>query len=185
MSDEASQASVTIFTQAHRYDGAIVNRGFRLADLLTDSSTSSIELHDAVVVSSAPARSELRSERVLLRKQDILLAIPPEEHEAPVRRKNNRVEKRRFAVALTLSHAIVSGVTQLPHRTARELLLSDSAQLADFLAVMEGKVHWANLPQMPDRCHVMLVRRSAIEAIQFFEELPATPGLLREELARS
>lgn len=164
--DRRDYTKVDAVIEHYRYTGLVATRGWRLAEVLNDGSTSIVELEQVVIQSVAHGRELLRCDSMVLRKDAILLAFPHGEHEAPIRRANNRVEKRQFGAVVTLHEAVLSGLVHLPDRSTARMLLAEDSTLPRFIAITNVAVHSAPQGLMPARCGVIIVQRKFIEAAE-------------------
>ncbi len=165
---------IDLLTHSHRFAGLIDTHGYRLADILNDATTSIVELEDAVVSSRGTRPDEvqsLRSARLLVRKQDVLAAFLGGNHEAPVRRSNNRIERRRRGAMILLPALMLSGIVHLPSRVTAESFLVANSLLPSYLALTNVAIHSSEF-LLPDVSYeVAIIRREWIEALELSGEL--------------
>ncbi len=156
---------VHVFGACHHYRGYVLNEDRRLAEVLSDSNKTILELHDATVAGAGVRPVEVRCGSINLLKKDFLLVIPEGRHEAPVRRCNNFQQKVQYGAVLTMAGYVLSGMVHLPTRATPWMLLDEDANVADFFGMTGITIHSAPHDWAPKHCDVAVVRRGAIEAL--------------------
>lgn len=162
---------IDLLTRSHRYCGLISTRGFRLSDILNDATSSVLELEDVRVTTKGVRPAELHSPRLQLRKQDVLGVFLAGEHEAPVRRSNNRVERRRHGVLIMLPELMISGIVHLPSRVMADTFLTVNSLLPAFLGLTNITIHSCTFRMSEEPYEVAIIRRDWIEALELSAEL--------------
>ena len=165
MQSEQATMLVDVITRHCRYSGSVAHRGYRLADVLRDPSTDVLEMNQTLV--STAAGTDVRCERIFLKKNSILLAIPKGEYEAPTRRLQRYKHKDRYEAMIVLPGHILSGVVRLPGRVVPRMLLDEGNDtLPSFIGVTDVTIHGAIHGLAPSRCDVAIIRRQCIESVQ-------------------
>jgi hypothetical protein len=162
---------VDLLTQTHRFLGSIPTHGFRLADLLNDGNSSILEMQDVLVSTQGVRPTELQAPHLLLRKQDVLAAFLSGDHEAPLRRSNNRVERRRHGAMFMLPGMMLSGIVHLPGRIPSDAFLAANSLLPPFLALTNPTIHSSLFKLRDEPYEVAIIRREWIEAMELSGEL--------------
>jgi hypothetical protein len=180
MSDERATTEVDVLTDHHHYSGRLVHREVRLADILSDARFEVMELSDVVLRTEGVRSMELRCGHVLLKKQDVLLAIPRGSYEAPIRRRNNYQKRDRYAALIAVPGIVFSGVIYLPPRLDPRLILDENSGLPRFFGLTNVTVHGSIRRFAPSKCDTVIVRRGAIESVQLapkpLPDLPSEPA---------
>ena len=164
-SDQATTL-VDVITQHCRYTGSVENRGYRIADILSDPSSDILEMREARVNTGGAAGTDVRCKQILLKKSRILLVIPKGTYEAPIHRLHRYVEKDRYGAMIVLPGYILSGIVHLPARTLPWVILDKDTTLPSFIGVTDVTVHSAVHGFAPLQCDVAIVRRQSIESVQ-------------------
>ncbi len=165
MSSLQETTPVDVITRHHRYSGLVINQGYRVADVLSDSRTDILEMRDTVVTVGGARPSEMSFRRILLRKDQVLMAILKGEHEAPLRRRNKYVEKERFGAIVVLPGYVLSGILHLPPQAVPSMLLIENTTLPSFIGMTSVTVHGSVFDFVPSQCDVAIIRRPYIESI--------------------
>ena len=180
---------VEVITREHRYRGLAVNRGRRLADVLSSANSDFLEMREALVSTIGCQHAEIRCGQILLKKEDILLAIPKGKHEAPGHRRNKYVEKDCFGAIIFLRGYTLSGLLHLGSQAAADTILGENSSVPVFIGVTNVTVHGA--AEELDLCggNTVIVRRRSIEAVQLTARPVSKPqpsgGKTQEEQPRS
>lgn len=174
MNPQPPGTHVDLLTRTHRYTGTVATHGFRLADQLNSGSSSILEIEDVLVSSQGIRPTELRAPHLLMRKQDVLAAFLAGDHEAPLRRSNNRVERRRHGAMFILPDLMLSGIIHLPGRVPPDAFLATTSVLPTFLALTTPTIHSSSFPIMEQEYEVAIIRREWIEALELAGELVPT-----------
>lgn len=170
MHSESPMARITVFTRSHRYCGLVETRGYRVADLLNDGNTAVLPTKDVAIADNRKREAEFHCEELLLRKRDILVALLSGEHEAPVRRNNNRTPRRHYGAVILLPGLAISGIAHMPGRVLPQTLVQDGSILPPFLAVTNVDFHSSVYEGLPAETTLAVVQRECIEAYQLSEE---------------
>ncbi|HYW79669.1 MAG TPA: hypothetical protein VE890_08835 [Thermoguttaceae bacterium] len=181
MHEDNTFTTITAITAHHRYTGELPSRGYRIADILNDSSTNVLKLHDAIASGSGVRVQDVRFDEVVLKKESVLIVIPQGKYEAPRRRRNRYIERDRYGAMVSLPGYILSGVIHLPTKPVPSFLLAENSTLPDFMGMTNVTVHSSMHDFTPTDCGVLIVRRSALEAVQLTTHALAK----REDLAES
>ncbi|MEE8452767.1 MAG: hypothetical protein V3R99_12660 [Thermoguttaceae bacterium] len=168
---------IAVFTLHHRYTGKVPSRGFRVADVLNDGNTDVLTLHDAMASGSGMCVQDVHFDEVVLKKNSVLIVVPQGKYEAPRRRRNRYIERDRYGAMVALPGYVLSGVMHLPTKPVASFLLAENSTLPDFMGMTNVTVHSSMHDFMSSDCGVLIVRRSAIEAVQ----LTAHPLAKRED----
>jgi hypothetical protein len=174
---EQDGTPVDVITQHHRYAGLVVNRGYRLSDILGDGNREVVEIRETRASTGGTRSADVRCRQVFLKKENILLVVPKGKYEAPIRRRNNFVGKDRYAAVIVLPGHVLSGIVHLPPRAIPSMLLDESSPLPGFIGVTNVTVHSSISDFAPPHCDVVIVRRGSIEAVQLTAQpLPKPEG---------
>ena len=170
MNDESPLTRVRVLTRSHRYSGLVETRGRRVADLLNDGNTAVLPMADVAIADNGKRDAEFHCEDILLRKRDILVALLYGEHEAPIRRNNNRTQRRHYGAVILLPGLVLSGIAHMPGRVLPQTLVQEDSILAPFVAVTDVAVHSSAYEGMPAEAALAVVQRQWIEAYQLSPE---------------
>jgi hypothetical protein len=177
MPGEQAATPVDVITHHHHYSGLVRTEGVRLADILSDCRLEVLEMHETVLRTEGVRSAELRCGQILLKKKELLLAIPKGSYEAPVRRHNNYQKKERYGAVITMPGLLLSGVVHLPPRATPWMLLDDQAGLPRFFGVTNVTVHGSIHRFTPSQCDTVILHRELIEGVQLTERpLPEQRG---------
>lgn len=177
MHEDSTSTPTTVITLHHRYTGELPSRGFRVADVLNDSGTDVLTLHNALASGSGMRVQDVHFDEVVLKKKSVLIVVPQGRYEAPRRRRNRYIERDRYGAMVSLPGYILSGVMHLPSKPVGSFLLAENSTLADFMGITNVTVHSSMHDFLPTDCGVLIVRRAAIEAVQ----LTTRPLVKRED----
>lgn len=166
MGNEQVTTPVDVITRDCRYTGSVATRGFRLSDILSDQRTDILEMHETLTSVAGTRSTDVRWKEVFLKKNSILLVIPKGKYEAPIRRRNNYVERHRYGAMIVLPGHILSGIVHLPARTNSWMVLDEDAALPSFIGVTDVTVHKSIYDFIPAHCDVVILRRHSIESAQ-------------------
>ncbi len=171
MSGNNETAIVELLTAHCRYRGHLVSRGYRVADVLNESTTSVVEMRNASVGLLRPENDaqdnvprNLRCSHLWLKKADLLVAIPLGPHEAPTRRANHFQAKNHYPALVALGGCLLSGILHASRAIVPALLLTDDSPLSPFIAMTDVTVHASDGMLCEPNYEVVIVRRLAIEA---------------------
>jgi len=170
-------AIVDVVTANHLYRGQVTTGGRRLADVLSDSSRATVEMHDVVVRSPGEQSEDRHGHHLILSKKDILLVVPQGRYEAPIRRHNNYQLKQPYPVMVVLPGYVVIAVAHLPPRANPWMLIDDSAGLPAFFGLTEVTVQSSPHGFVPSQCETVIVHRRRIEAVELCQEPAGKPPL--------
>ena len=172
MATDLNTICVEVFSTSCRYQGLVVNRGIRLADLLSDPTSDLLEIQDVVVHPHGYPSAGVRCPQVLVKKSDVLVVIPQGNAQSPERRTTLHGTKNQYGVFLVLPGYLLMGVVQLPERSGPLTLLSEQSTLPGFVAVGSVLLHTSVPGCDPQNHELALIRRDSIEAIHLTSELP-------------
>ena len=166
MSGEQETVLAELITQNHRYSGAIEVQGRRLADVLSDARLDILEMQQVLMTGAGARPVEIRCGQVLIKKKDVLIALPRGVYEAPVRRRNNYKKKQRFGAMVVLCGYTLSGVIYLPARTRPWALIDPKSELSNFFGLTDVTLHGSPNSLIPSHSDTAIIQRQAIEAMQ-------------------
>jgi len=173
MSNDEATILVDVITRDCWYSGSVVHRGFRLTDILNDGTSDILTMFDAVTGIVGTGTANVRWKQVLLRKDRVLMAIPKGSHEAPIRRRNNYLEKNQYGAMIVLPGHLISGIVHLPSRGKPAMLLEENSTLSGFMPVTDVTVHNSNHDFAATRFNVAIIQRRFIESVQLtLQRLP-------------
>jgi hypothetical protein len=76
MAIDRNTICVEVFSSSCCYQGLVVNRGIRLADMLSDPTSDLLEIQDVVVHPHGYPSAGIRCPQVLIKKSEVLAVIP-------------------------------------------------------------------------------------------------------------
>ncbi len=171
MAIDRNTICVEVFSSSCCYQGLVVNRGIRLADMLSDPTSDLLEIQDVVVHPHGYPSAGIRCPQVLIKKSEVLAVIPQGNFPPPEWRTNLRGTKNQYGVCLVLPGYLLMGVVQLPERSGRLTLLSGQSTLPSFVAVGSVILHTSVPGCEPQNHECAIIRRESIEAIHLTPEL--------------
>ena len=157
---------VEVITQHCRYTGSLATRGERVSDILSDSSTDVIEIHETLTNVVGAGATDVRWKQLFLKKEQILMVVPKGSYEAPLRRSYLYVEKPRYGAMVILPGTVLSGILHLPDRANPLMLLNEHSSLAGFVGMTGVTVHNSVHDLGEGGFEVVILRRLAIESLQ-------------------
>ena len=172
MAIDRNTISVEVFSRCCRYQGLVVNRGIRLADVLSDPTSNLLKIQDVVIHPHGYPSAGVRCPQVLVKKSEVLLAIPQGNGQPPDWRTDLHGTKNQYGVCLVLPGYLLMGVVQLPERLGPLALLSEQSTLPSFVGVGSVILHISVPGCEPQHHELAIIRRDSIEAIHLTPELP-------------
>jgi len=158
---------VEFYTLNHIYRGLFENRGHRLADLLNTATSNIVQLVDVSIRSAATDRAEpLHCERLQIKKDQILMARPIGDYEAPMRRVYCYMDKPKYYAQIVLPGYTLTGTIYLPERANTMFILREGGVLPSFVALTGVRVHPAAAAAHPFDSPVMIFCRHFVEAAE-------------------
>ena len=177
MQNEEGSTPVTVITRYHRYTGMLANQGFRIADIFNDHRTDLLEMYDVLATGVGTGSKDVRFDRIVLKKDSVLLVLPQGKYEAPVHRRNRYIERDHYGAMVAMPVCILSGILHMPIKPIPSLVLAENSTLPEFLAMANVIAHNSLHNLIPTQCDVAILQRRAIESLQ----LTAQPLTRRRE----
>ena len=171
MAIDINAISVEVFSNSCRYSGQVVNRGIRLADVLSDPTSDLLEIQDVIVHPHGYPSAGVRCPQVLVKKSEVLVVIPQGNFPPPERRNCFHGTKNLYGVFLVLPGYLLIGVVQLPERSGPLTLLSEQSTLPSFVTVGNVMLHTSVPGCEPQNHELAIIRRDSIEGIHLTSEL--------------
>lgn len=166
MNSEKATMQADVITRDCWYAGEVANQGFRLADVLNEATTDILKMYETVTGIVGCEAANVRWKEVLLRKRNILMALPKGSHEAPIRRQNNFLDKNRYGAMIVLPGHVLSGIVYLPSRGNPLMLMEEASTLSSFIAVTDVTIHNSIHGFGSSHLKVAIIQRSFIESVQ-------------------
>lgn len=179
MLQNSSLTEVEVYTDGHCYSGLVLNRGYRLADLLNDPASELIEMRNVQVTQPMNESSDpMTFDELLLKKESIYLVFPTgTTYEAPVRRLYTYVEKPQYRAQIVMPGHVLIGVVHLPERANPMFLLSPQSTIASFVAVTDVTVR-RSIPSSPRiQMKTVICRRQYIQALHLGDDPRRKPSV--------
>jgi len=88
MPSQKTIIAVDLITEHHHYSGLVYAEGRRLADVLTDHGLDVLEMNQVTLTTVGARPSEFKLEKMLVKKNRLLMAIPKGSYEAPINHNN-------------------------------------------------------------------------------------------------
>jgi hypothetical protein len=171
MSSKKTIIAADLITEHHHYSGLVHAEERRLADILADHNLNVLEMNQVTLHPSGTRRRELKLERMLVKKDHLLIAIPKGSYEAPISRSNKYQRKGRHDATIVLSGNVLTCVVHIPPLIKPWALVDQTSDLPAFFGVTDVTFHSSSHELMPERCDTAIIRRQAIESL----ELSAVP----------
>ena len=149
--------------------------GRRLADVLTDHGLNVLEMNEVTLNATDARPMELKLERVMVRKDDVLMAIPKGAYEAPVNRGARYRKKGRHNATIVLADHILTCVVYLPTLSKPWALIDRKSDLPAFFGVTEVTFLTSPHAIVPEKCDTVIIRRGAIESMEV-SPMPLSDG---------
>ena len=166
MSTKETTVATELITEHHHYRGLVHTEGRRLADVLADRHLDMLEMNQVRLNTTGARPIEIQLDRILIKKDNVLIAIPKGAYEAPVNRSNRYQKKERHNVTIVLAGHVVSCVVHMPPRVKPWALVYEGIDLPAFFGVTDATLHGSSHFPIPERCDTLIIRRRAIEAME-------------------
>lgn len=159
-----SEATVILATERHLLLANVPNRGKRLLEVLNDHTTEFVTVNDARLFKqeSEPPRGEL--ETAIVRKANLVLAILPEQHEAPEKRHYSYVAKQMYSCLAVAGGYEIRGDLLL--KGTREPIPALNVELPDFFPITKATVSHASNLMRPTESAVVLLNKAWVGLFQ-------------------
>ncbi len=171
MPDTDTGVAADLITAHHHYSGLVHTEGRRLADVLADHNHGVLEMNQVTLITTGPQPAELKLDKILVKKDHVLLAMPKGSYEAPIRRNNNYQKKERHDAIIVLASHVLSCVVYVPTRMKPWTIVDREGGFPAFFGVTNVSLHSSTHGKLPTRCDTAILRCDAIESL----ELPALP----------
>lgn len=166
MSNKATIIAAELITEHHHYSGLVHAEGRRLADILADHNLNVLEMNQVTLNTIGARPIELKLEKMLVKKDHVLMAIPKGAYEAPVSRSNNYQKKGRYNATIVLAGHVLSCVIHMPPLLKPWALVDQKSDLPAFFGVTDVTLHSSSHLLMPEKCDTAIVCRQAIESME-------------------
>jgi hypothetical protein len=177
MNQDPVTTTVEVYTHHHIYQGLLENRGHRLADLLNTATTNIVELQEVSIRLPGNERSEpAQCERLQIRKDQIIMARPTGEYEAPMRRVFCYTDKPKYSAWVVLPGYVLRGTIYMPERANSMFILREGGVLPSFVALTGVSVQPAGWAASPFQVPVMIFCRRFVEAAYVTSPVQQQPG---------
>ena len=158
--------AVELITEHHHYSGLVHAEGRRLADVLADHNLDILEMNQVTLNTIGARPVELKLEKMMVKKDHVLMAIPKGAYEAPVSRSNNYQKKRRHSATIVLAGHVLSCVIYMPKLLKPWALVDQKSDLPAFFGVTDVTLHSSSHDLIPEKCDTAIIRRQAIESME-------------------
>ena len=155
-----------LITEHHHYSGLVHAEGRRLADVLGDHNLNVLEMHQVTLTTIRTEPFKFKLERVLVKKDHVLMAIPKGSYEAPISRSNNYRKKGQHDATIVLAGHVLNCVVHMPALVKPWALVDNESDLPAFFGVTDVTLHSTSQAVVPARCETAIIRRQAIESIE-------------------
>ena len=162
---ELTATPVEIFTPSCHYQGQAFSRGLRLADFLSDPTADLLRVEDVFFQLHGSQGKRICCEAMVLRKSDVLIAVPLGQDQPPQRRMGPRPRTDRHRAVFVLPGHVLMGIAQLPKRAGPLTLLNRDSTVPGFVGLTDVDLYSAASGDTPRHFKVAIVRRASLEAI--------------------
>ncbi len=155
-----------LITEHHHYSGLVYAEGRRLADVLADRNHSVLEMNEVTLTTIGPQPAELKLDKMLVKKDHVLLAIPKGSYEAPIRRNNNYQKKEQHEAIIVLASHVLKCMVHVPTRMKPWTIVDRESDFPAFFGVTSVSLYSSSHGMLPKQCETAIVRRDAIESLE-------------------
>jgi hypothetical protein len=166
MTTSATIIATELITEHHHYAGLVHADRCRLADVLADHNLRVLEMNQVTLNAIGAQGIELKLEKMLVKKDHVLMAIPKGAYEAPISRANNYRKKDRHSATIVLAGHVLSCVIYLPALSKPWALVDQKSDLPAFFGVTDVTFHSSSHALIPEKCDTAIIRREAIESME-------------------
>ena len=166
MAGQQTIVAADLITEHQHYSGLVHTEGRRLADVLTDHGLTVLEMNQVTLTTVGTRPSEFKLEKMLIKKDHLLMAIPKGAYEAPINRSNRYQKKGPYDATIVLPGHILHCVVHMPPRMTPWAVADRPDDLPTFFGVTNVTVHSSFHTLVPDHCDTAIIRREAIESIE-------------------
>ena len=174
-------AEAILVLEEHVLKCRVQTRGMRLLETLNDQSTDFLNIYDADVSRKACNTCIASFPEAVVPKARIGLAIVVgDKHEAPEKRRNNVLAKRRYSAFLLALGYEIRGKLYL--QGSADPVSTFSHELGRFVPVAEGTVRYGGRSDEQFQGPVVIVNKGLASLVQICEQV--TPPADLSELVR-
>lgn len=166
MSTKETIIAAELITEHHHYFGLVNGKGRRMADVLADHNLDVLEMNQVTLNTIGDRPIEMKLEKMLVKKDHVLMAIPKGAYEAPVRRSNNYQKKGRHNATIVLAGHVLSCVIHMPTLLKPWALVDQKSDLPAFFGVTDVTLRSSSHVLIPEKCDTAIIRREAIESME-------------------
>ena len=166
MSTKETAIAAELITKHHHYFGLVHAEGRRLSDVLANHSLDVLEMNQVTLNTIGDRPIEQKLERMLIKKDSVLMAIPRGAYEAPVSRSNNYQKKGRHNATIVLAGHVLSCVVYMPPTLKPWALVDENSILPAFFGVTDVTLHSSSHVLIPKKCDTVVIRRQSIESME-------------------
>ena len=166
MSTKDTIIAAELITEHHHYSGLVHAEGRRLADVLADHSLDVLEMNQVTLSTMGARAIGQKLEKMLVRKDRVLMAIPKGAYEAPVSRSNNYQKKGRHNATIVVAGHVLSCVIYMPALSKPWALVNQKSDLPAFFGVTDVTLRSSSHDLIPEKCNTAIIRREAIESME-------------------
>jgi len=164
----SEEVNTILATHEHLLTAKVATHGQRLLDVLTDSNTDFLAVHDVKVFRRRGDTCIETLSEAVIRKDNIALVLPSSsKHEAPSKRSRSFVAKRTFSTFLVAIGYEVRGEIQLKTIDDPKVLLCQ--EFRNFFPVPNGTVSFAGTSCGNRGSQVVLVNRDLVSVFEVAE----------------
>ena len=180
----SDSVNTILATHEHLLTAKVATHGQRLLEVLADSNTDFLPVHDVKVFRRRGDACIDTLPAAVIRKANIALALPAgTKHEAPEKRSGRYITKKKYATYLVVLGYEVRGEIRLTGNDDPRVLLCQ--ELSRFFPVPHGNVSFAGTPCADWQSQVVLVNRDLVSLFEITEIEPAgvagpTAGLCQQ-----
>ncbi len=168
-----------LVTNAHLLSANIATRGQRLLEVLGDHNTEFLHVGDTHVYRRQDNVKVADLQSAIIPKANIALAIPTgTKHEAPQKRTDSFIQKKRFDAFLVVSGYEVRG--ELALRGGNDPLAVLYHELGNFFPVPEGRVTLETVHGGEHKSQVVIVNKKYVSLFNLQEQTAEQGSLLEQ-----
>jgi len=167
----SNEVNTILATHEHLLTAKVATHGQRLLDVLADSNTDFLAVHDVRVFRRRGDACIDTLPRAVIRKANIAFALPSgSKHEAPGKRTTSFVAKRKYAAFLVVLGYEVRGEIHLKDLDDPKALLCQ--EFRNFFPVPHSNVSFAGTRCGDRESQVVLVNRDLVSLFEVAEIVP-------------
>ncbi len=151
-----------VITSDYLFTCIIASNGQRLQEILNNSLTNYMRLHEVQVFRTTDTATQIADfrEATICKAQIDLVLVHNEEYEAPGKRLYAYVPKNRYETCVTIPGCVVRGQLHMPSVPDSYAFLVQESR--EFFPITDATILFASSASQPLQTSVAMVRKAAI-----------------------